>query len=206
MLRKLGYRLPSGHWHSPAADRNKDPILAVLRRVLPPSGQVLELASGTGQHIVHFAAALPAVTWHPSEQDEDMHPSIRHRIDEAPCDNIRDVITLDIAAHPWTITDLDAIVCVNLIHVAPPRITTALFQGARSALKPGAPLVYYGPVLRNDRPAAPGNTGFDQALRAEHSDWGLRDLDDVTAIANQSGFALEEDIDMPANNTALVFR
>ena len=206
MLRKLGHKLPAGPWHSPAADRNKDPILHALRRVLPPAGRVLELASGTGQHVVHFAAAFPGITWQPSDTDKEMHTSIRHRIRETQPANVLDVIDLDVMSTPWPVRDMDAIVCVNLIHVAPWPATTALFQGAREALKPGSPLVYYGPILRHDRPTANGNITFNQALLNEHPDWGLRSLDEVTAVADQFGFTLEDAIDMPANNTTLVFR
>src|SRR5690606_7133312 len=138
---RAGVMLPS----SPAAERNKDPILDVLRRVLPDTGSVLEIASGTGQHAVHFAAALPQLTWQPTEPDEDLLAVIRQRADPSAVQNVLPALKLDVLEHPWPVSRADALLCVNMIHIAPWGATEALFRGAGAVLDPSAPLVLYGP-------------------------------------------------------------
>ncbi|MDR3468204.1 MAG: DUF938 domain-containing protein [Xanthobacteraceae bacterium] len=191
---------------APAALRNRDPILAVLREVLPAHGLVLEIASGTGEHVVHFARHLPGLAFQPSDPDAGARESIQAWITESGLGNVRAPIALDAAAPPWPVTAADAMVCINMIHISPWRSTEGLFAGAAAVLPAGAPLVLYGPYRRHDVPTAPSNEEFDASLRARDPAWGLRQLDDVAALAEQSGFALDRVVEMPANNLTVVFR
>jgi len=188
---------------APAAARNRDPILAVLHRVLPERGTVLEVASGTGEHCAHFAAALPALTWQPTE------PSAEGR---ASCDawcaglpNVRPALALDAAAADWPVTAADAVLAINMVQVAPWAATLGLLRGAARVLPAGAPLVLYGPWLREGVETSPGNLEFDATLRARNPDWGLRRLDDLAAAA-RGDFDAPEVIEMPANNVTIVLR
>ena len=190
--------------HSPAAERNRGPILAELQRVLPAQGVMLEIASGTGQHAAHFAAALPGWRWLPSDGDADAMASIH-----AWCASTPDVlppIQLDVAALSWPgVPDqVDAMFCANLLHIAPWAVTPALMQGAARHLSPQGLLVLYGPYLEHGVPAAPGNLAFDSDLRARNPAWGLRRLADVLAQAQQAGLQLVERVALPANNLLLV--
>ena len=191
---------------SPAAERNKQPILDVLKSVLPASGLVLEIASGTGQHIVHFAANLPALEWQPSDADADSHAMLRHRVDRAGLPNIRPPIALDVHDAHWPIAHAAALVCINMIHIAPWTATAALCRGARSVLPPGGPLYLYGPFQRGGQHTAPSNAAFDASLRARNPAWGVRDVDDVARVAALHGFRLDSVTPMPANNLSVVFR
>ena len=191
--------------HSPAADRNAAPILAVLQRVLPPQGTLLEIASGTGQHAAAFAAALPRWRWLPTDADPRALASIA-----AWCAGLANVDAprlLDVAAEPWNgvPVGLDAIYCANLIHIAPWACTAALMQGAAHCLAPGGQLVTYGPYLEDGAPTAPSNQAFDTDLRARNPAWGIRRLDDVAAEAEAAGLALHGRHALPANNLVLVF-
>ena len=206
MLRQRGEKLPDGRWQSPSAERNKDPILGVLRRVLPPQGTVLEIASGTGQHIVHFAKAFPQFTWQPSDADAEMRESIGIRVQGEGLANVALPLELDVIALPWPARKADAVVCINMTHVAPWPATEALFQGASTLLPPGHVLFLYGPYRRSGGHTAPSNERFDADLRARDPAWGLRDLEAVSEAAASAGFALAEIVDMPANNFSLVFR
>jgi SAM-dependent methyltransferase len=154
------------HW--PAAERNKDAILDVLRRVLPKNGLVLEIASGTGQHVSHFAAALPALEWQPSEPDAEMHASISAWIEAEGLKNVRPPIALDVGTHPWPVERADAIVCCNMIHIAPWQATLDLMQGAGQVLGPGGVLFLYGPYRRFGAHTAPSNEAFDADLRSRN--------------------------------------
>ena len=149
MLKFFGKQLDDGRWFTQAAERNKDPILAVLRRVLPSSGLVLEIASGTGQHVVHFAAALPQIEWQPSDPDGNLRESTRQRIDEAGLTNVRDPIDLEGCRLPWPLASADGVVCINMIHIAPWAATGALLSGAGHTLGKGGVLVLYGPFRRD---------------------------------------------------------
>ena len=199
----------SGALESPAAERNKGPILDVLRRVLPPVGLVLEVASGTGQHVVHFANALPEITWQPSDPDAAMLESIRARVAATvragAGANIEPPIDLDVCAERWPIARADAVLAANLIHIAPWSATEGLLRGAGRALGAGAPLVLYGPFKREGRHTAPSNEAFDASLRARNAEWGVRDLDVVADRARTHGFVLREVVEMPANNLTVVF-
>ncbi|MGQ9364820.1 DUF938 domain-containing protein [Azospirillum sp. ST 5-10] len=189
---------------APAAERNRDPILDVLRRVLPATGLVLEVASGTGQHAVHFAAALPGLEWQPSDADARARASVAAWRADAGLANLREPLALDAAAGSWPVARADAVVCINMIHIAPWAAAQGLLRGAARLLPEGAPLVLYGPFRRDGRHTAPGNAAFDADLRARDPAWGVRDLGEVAAAA--AGFRLGEVVEMPANNLTVVFR
>lgn len=189
---------------APAAARNRDPILEVLRRVLPPRGLALELASGTGEHAVHFAAALPGLTWQPSDPDAGAVASVAAWRDEAALPNLRPPLQLDVTA-PWPVDRVDAIVCINMIHIAPWAATEALFAGAARTLTDG-PLVTYGPYRFDGAFTAPSNAAFDADLRARDPGWGVRDVVDLDAVARAVGLRRDETVALPANNHALVWR
>jgi len=198
--------LTDGRLVSPSAERNKGPILAVLERILPPSGLVLEIASGTGQHVVHFARALTKLRWQPSDPDADWRRSISAWLAIEGLVNVHQPLGLDVRTRPWPSPAPDAIVCINLIHIAPWAATTSLFSGAKIALGEAGLIYLYGPYARQGRHTAASNEAFDRALRAQNPDWGLRDLEDVARAANDEGFDLLETIEMPANNLSVVFR
>jgi SAM-dependent methyltransferase len=193
-----------GRLHAAAAERNREPILEVLRRVLPPAGLVLEVASGTGQHVAFFARALPALRWQPSD------PSRAHRrsIDAwaAGADNVAAAVALDVEAEPWPVSRVDAILNINMIHIAPWSAAAALFRGAARVLAPGGVVFLYGPFTRDGQHTAESNRRFDERLRGEDPRWGVRDLGDVEAVATSAGFPPPEIIPMPANNLSVVFR
>jgi SAM-dependent methyltransferase len=195
--------LPKDH---PSGERNKRPILEVLRRVLPPTGTVLEIASGTGQHVVHFARALPELIWQPSEADEQLCDAIRERLRAAALPNVREPLLLDVCDDAWLSMAADAIVCINMIHIAPWSATEGLMRHARRLLESGELLILYGPFKRSGRHTAPSNAAFDASLRAQDPDWGVRDLDDVTTLAERCDFERAEIVAMPANNLTVVFR
>lgn len=190
--------------HAPAAERNRGPILAVLRRVLPAVGEVLEIASGTGQHAAYFAEHLPALRWRPSEAGS--LTSIAAWREEMQLPNLLAPVRLDVTARPWPVARADALFCANMLHIAPWSACEALFGGARDVLPAGAPLVLYGPFVRDDVQTAPSNLAFDADLRARNPQWGIRRLADVERVAGESGFFLESLTPMPANNLMVTFR
>ena len=202
---RFGETLAEGLLESPAAERNKDPILDAIRSRLPPAGTVLEIASGTGQHVVHFARALPALAWQPTDADDQLRAAAAARIRAAGLSNIRAPLRLDVLASSWPAVDADAIVCINMIHIAPWSATNALLAGASRLLRPGNPLFLYGPYKRGGGHTAPSNEAFDANLRARNPEWGVRDLDDVERCAGEHGFALVEVTTMPANNLMVAF-
>ena len=190
--------------YAPSAARNRDPILAVLRGVLPASGLVLEIASGTGEHIAHFARALPGLDWQPSDRDEDLFASIvAHGVDLAD-GNFLPPMRLDTAATDWPVARVDAIVCINMIHIAPWQACEGLMRGAGRVLPPGGVLFLYGPYRLDGHYTAESNAAFDQSLRTRNPDWGVRDLVDVTRLAASHGLALTATVAMPANNFCVV--
>lgn len=191
--------------HAPAAERNRDPIAAVLREVLPARGLVLEVASGTGEHALHFARLFPHLTWQPSDPDPDALNSIEAWIADANLPNLREPFELD-AAGTWPIARADAVLCVNMVHISPWVATLGLMAGAGRILPPRGPLILYGPYRRGDRPTAPSNEAFDESLKSRNPDWGLRDLDAVVAAAEREQLGLDRVVDMPANNLSAVFR
>lgn len=197
---------PDGRLSAPAADRNKGPILEVLKRVLPERGFVLEIASGTGQHVVHFAAALRQLQWQPSEPDPDMRSSIAAWIGQSGLANVLPPLDLDVCAPDWPIEHADAVLCINMAHITPWRATLCLLGGAARVLSPGGVLILYGPYRRNGRHTAPSNESFDRQLRGADPEWGVRDMEAVEEAARQSGLIREEIVPMPANNFTLVLR
>jgi SAM-dependent methyltransferase len=193
--------------HSPAADRNKEPILAQLRVVLGERGTALEIASGTGQHVVWFAASLAGWTWQPTDGEAGMLPAIAGRIAESGLANVRPPQLLDVTADHWPVAPgFDAIFCANMLHIAPWDACRGLMAGAARHLAPGGMLVTYGPYFEQGVEPAPSNLAFDESLRSRDPDWGIRALDDVVAQAARHGLALAQRHPMPANNLLLVFR
>jgi SAM-dependent methyltransferase len=191
---------------APATERNREPILAVLRNVLPARGTVLEIASGTGQHATHFAAALPGLTWQPSDPDPAARASIAAWTAHAGLANVRAPLALDVCRQPWGIDAADAVVCINMIHIAPWAAAEALFAGAGKLLGPGGVLFLYGPYRRGGAHTAPSNAAFDAQLRATDPDWGVRDMEAVIALGEAQGMRCDEPVPMPANNFCLVLR
>lgn len=191
---------------APAAARNRGPILPVLRQVLPAAGLVLEIASGTGEHAAFFAAELPHLTWQPSERDGRLRASIAGYAEALGLPNLRPPLALDATRAAWPVARADALVCVNMLHIAPWQAAEGLFAGAGRLLAPGAPLFLYGPYRRAGRPTAPSNEAFDRQLRAQDPAWGLREVEQVEALAAGSGLMLDRVEGMPANNLSLVFR
>lgn len=206
VTKPYGRQDSDGRWNLPAAERNKEPILAALRSSLPPSGLVLEIASGTGQHVVHFANALGALTWQPSDPDTEFRTSIAHRIQEEALQNVRTPLDLDVLDTPWPVSGVDAVLCINMIHVTPWEATRALIRGSGEILSAGGGLFLYGPYRRNGAHTAPSNEAFDTRLRGQNPEWGIRDLEEVEQLGTRSGLRLETVIEMPANNLSLVFR
>ncbi len=191
---------------SAAAERNRGPILSVLREVLPPQGQVLEIAAGSGQHAAFFAAALPGLTWLPTDADAHAIAAMETRFASEPLRNVAKPRLLDVTDWPWPVSAADALYACNVLHISPWRVCEALFAGAARLLGAGSVLVIYGPFFTADAVPAQGNLGFDARLRARNADWGIRALEDVARVAGEQGFALEARVAMPANNLTLVFR
>lgn len=192
--------------HAPATLRNRDAIAAVLADWLPEFGTVLEVASGSGEHAVHFAAAFPHLLWQPSDPDPAGLTSIAAWRAEAGLANLAPPLALDAAAPDWPTGRADAILCINMVHISPWAATLGLFAGAARLLVPGAPLILYGPFIEPDVPTAESNLDFDANLRARDPAWGLRDTDAVKAAADDAGLAFAERRAMPANNLMLLFR
>ena len=190
---------------APSAERNKQPILEVLTRVLPSTGLVLEIGSGTGQHVTHFAKALPGLVFQPSEMDEGLHASIAAWTRHEKLANVRPPLAFDVMRLPWPVSAADAVVCINVIHISPWEATLALMKGASEILPPGGVLVTYGPYRRNGRHTAPSNEAFDTSLKARDPRWGVRDMEEVVAAAKGAGIVFKEVVAMPANNFTLIF-
>ena len=191
---------------APATVRNRDPILAILQRVLPAQGTVLEIASGTGEHAVYFAAHLPHLTWQPTDIDPTALASIAAHRTTANAPNLAAPLELDVRAPVWPVTQADAVVAINMIHIAPWSAAEGLMAGARRMLSPGQPLYLYGPFQEDGHHTAPSNAAFDASLRAHDPAWGVRDMGDVRALADRHGFDFVERVMMPANNLSLVFQ
>lgn len=197
--------LPSDRLVSPSAERNKAAIGAVLSQVLPERGIILEVGSGTGQHVVEFARAMPNLIWQPSERDADCLRSIRAWLAVEKLSNVRSPVQLDVGALPWPINLAAALVCINMIHIAPWPATGALFQGSRSLLSGGGLLCLYGPFKRQGQHTSLSNERFDTLLRRQDPEWGVRDIDDVSRLADEAGLDLRQTHEMPSNNLTLVF-
>jgi SAM-dependent methyltransferase len=190
--------------HAPAALRNRDPILDVLRPVLPERGTVLEVASGSGEHLAHFAAALPQLDWQPSDPDAAACASVAAWTGHLA--NVRPPLLLDASAPEWPVERADAVLCINMVHISRWAATLGLMAGAGRLLPPGGLLYLYGPYKQGGRHTAASNAAFDANLQARNPEWGLRNLETVVDAAAAEGLALVETVAMPANNLSLLFR
>lgn len=200
---------------SPAADRNKQPILETLQRVLPARGMALEIASGTGQHAAWFAAGLPGWQWQPTDMQPIALTTIAAWTEQAGVRNVLPPMRLDVTSPQWPDEgDLfgeafgetfDAVYCANMLHIAPWVACVGLMQGAARVLAPGGVLITYGPYLETGVATSPGNLAFDDSLRGTHPEWGIRQLSAVATVASQAGLHLRERHAMPANNLLLVW-
>ena len=191
---------------SAAADRNKHPILAALRRLLSPQGRALEIASGTGQHAVWFADALPGWRWQPTDADAAALPGLAQRVAGARHGNVEAPTLLDVLADPWPVPGgYDLVYCANMLHIAPWATCAGLMRGAAQCLADDGELVVYGPFLEDGVPTAAGNLAFDESLRARNPAWGIRRLADVCDVAAQAGLEYRLQQAMPANNLLLAF-
>ncbi|MGQ0559155.1 MAG: DUF938 domain-containing protein [Sphingosinicella sp.] len=191
---------------APHVARNAEPIAEVLRHILPAKGLVLEVASGSGEHALYFAHAFSHLLWQPSDADPVALRSIEAWRGEAGLFNLLPPVALDIRAAEWPIEAADAMVAINLVHISPWAATEALMRGARCLLGEGAPLYLYGAFLQDAVETAPSNVAFDAWLRAQDPQWGVRRLEKVVAEGERNGLALEQVVEMPANNLSVVFR
>lgn len=194
--------------NAPSTARNRDPILSVLQHALPPDARVLEIASGAGEHAVFFAKAMPGVVWQSSDPDEDARASIAAWIAAEGARNVLAPLAIDVRADDWGIPaepPFDALVAINMIHIAPWEATLGLFAGAGRHIRRFGVVFLYGPYMRGGRHTAPSNEAFDASLRARNPSWGVRDVADVERVAAENGFALNRITEMPANNLALEF-
>ncbi len=199
---------PDPRRYSPSAARNKEPILSVLRDEVPNEGTILEIGSGSGEHAVHLAGALPALTWQPTDRDETAMAGIDAHVRASGHKNILKARVLDVMQGPWNLSGpYDGIFCANVIHIAPWAVAKAIIESASEVLVAGAPLIFYGPFSRNADFEAMSNVEFDRKLRAENPDWGIRDLEaEVQPLAEATGFRLAALHRMPSNNLTVVFR
>eukprot|EP00737_Agarophyton_chilense_P003593 gb/GEZJ01004254.1/.p1 GENE.gb/GEZJ01004254.1/~~gb/GEZJ01004254.1/.p1 ORF type:complete len:233 (-),score=26.29 gb/GEZJ01004254.1/:380-1078(-) len=191
--------------YSTAAERNKAPILKVLQRLLPQSGRLLEVASGSGQHVETFAAAMPQWQFSPTDPDTESIASINERVTEAKLTNVAKAIALDASTWPWPVVQADAIFACNMVHISPWAATVGLLTGAGKVLPVGGILVLYGPYVIDGK-TADSNMMFSQSLKVQNAEWGVRELKDVEKVANEADLALTEIVPMPANNYCVVFR
>jgi len=191
---------------SPAALRNRGPILDVLRTVLPQQGLVLEIASGSGEHVVHFAGALRELSWQPSDPNPEALASIASWAAAEGLATIRVPIAIDAAAASWPLARANAILCINMVHISPWAATRGLMRGAATLLPPGGPLILYGPYVRAGVETAESNRAFDADLRARNPEWGLRSLQALSAEAQAHGLLLDAVHELAANNLILVYR
>ena len=193
---------------SPSAARNLEPILAVLKRVLPTHGVVLEIGCGTGEHAVCFVEAMPNLTWQPSDPDADARASTASWIKFTGLNNVRAPLDIDVCSRRWGVEQkapFDAIVSINMIHIAPWEASLGLFAGAGRLLSAGGLLVLYGPFMRDGVHNAPSNATFDASLKARNPSWGVRDIADLERVSEASRLGLRETITMPGNNMSVVF-
>ena len=193
--------------YSTAAERNKHPILDVLRETLPDQGTALEIASGTGQHVAWFAAHLPQWTWQPSDAVADAFSGIETRVAQQRLANVQRPVLLNVTAPVWPVgtSPFDLVYCANMLHISPWATCTALMQGSAQHLAADGMLVTYGPYLEADVPTSEGNLAFDQSLRTRNPAWGIRRREDVEQVAADAGLRLAARHAMPANNLLLVW-
>jgi hypothetical protein len=191
--------------HAPATERNRDVIAETLARVLPAEGLVLEVASGTGEHAVHFARCFPGLIWQPSDPDPIAIASINAWRADTKLVNVRPAMQLDASAD-WPISHADAVICINMTHISPWAATLGLLRNAARVMPPSAVLFMYGPYNQHGVPMADSNAAFDMSLRQQNPEWGLRYVDDIVEEADKIGLRLDQVITMPANNLSLIFR
>jgi cyclopropane fatty-acyl-phospholipid synthase-like methyltransferase len=196
---------PDPRRYAPASGRNRQAILEVLARILPPEGRVLEIASGSGEHAVWFTEHLGEITWQPSDPSADCRASIAAHAADSGCDRIEAPLDIDVTRPGWPVSGIDAIVCINMIHIAPWAAAEGLMAGAGRLLPAGGPVYLYGPFRRDGRHTAPSNARFDETLRAQDPRWGVRDLEAVRALAEDHGLTFRETVEMPANNLSVWF-
>jgi len=203
---------PDGRLDASAFHRNHQPIWAVLAGFLEGrSGDVLELGSGTGQHVVAFARRAPEIVWWPSDCDQTHVRSIAAWRRQAQLGNVREPLRIDVSGPDWGLqragapTEFTAILCVNVLHISPWRVANGLLAGAARHLRPDGRLFVYGPFMRDGQHTAPSNAAFDQSLRRHNCEWGVRDMDDLDRLAQSRQLKLVETVSMPANNFVLVF-
>ena len=192
--------------YAPATVRNRDFILDILRDVLPMTGVILEIASGSGEHIVHFARNLPSLVFQPSDPERDALLSVAAWVKATRVTNVRAPIALDASHSVWPIASADGIICINMVHISPWETTQGLIKGAAAILPAASPFYLYGPYKREGFATAASNQAFDRSLRDCNQNWGLRDLEAVAAIAQSAGFSAPDITEMPANNLSVVFR
>jgi SAM-dependent methyltransferase len=192
--------------HAPATLRNRDSILEVLRRTLPQSGLVLEIASGSGEHASYFAPRLPDLTWQPSAPNGDSRASIRSWREDVQAENFLTPLDLDVLNEPWPVSRCDGVVCINMVHISPWNVTRALMAGAGRVLDAGGVLYLYGPYKIDGQHTAHSNHAFDESLKDRDPRWGVRDLADVVDEAAINGLTHIETVQMPANNQSVIFR
>jgi uncharacterized protein DUF938 len=190
---------------APAVQRNRDPIVTVLKEWLPEAGLVLEIASGTGEHAAYFAEHFPHLEWQPSDIHQDALNSIAAWRAQTGLPNLREPLVIDASSADWPIQRADALLSINMVHISPWSAALGLLDGAARLLEPGAPLILYGPWLKDDIPTAPSNLAFDEDLRSRDPKWGLRRVEDFAAAAGNRGLILEQVRTMPANNLMLRF-
>ncbi len=192
---------------APATARNRDPILEVLRRVVSPGANVLEIASGTGEHAVFLAPRLQVASWQPTDPDAESRRSIDAWRTQARAERVLPALDLDVTFQPWPPLQAspDVITCVNMIHISPWIACEALFEGAAGLLAPGKVLYLYGPYRRGGAHTAPSNEAFDASLKARNPEWGVRDLEEVEQTGARHGFVLRDVVEMPANNLSVIF-
>ena len=190
---------------SPAALRNRDPIADLLRDVLPQKGTVLELASGSGEHVIHFANLFPGLVWQPSDPSPEARASIEDWVKTHSVINVLPPLEIDASQESWQIDRADAMIAINMVHISPWPATQGLMKGAGTLLPSGAPLILYGPYRREGQPLVQSNIEFHASLRARNPAWGIRLLEDVTDLAEQNGLTLTSVTEMPANNLCVVF-
>ena len=204
----MSERQPVSHYSSPAAQRNREPIANVLRDVLPDTGKVLEIASGSGEHALYFAQVFPQILWQPSDHDDAAVASIESWAAQSDLPNLLAPVKIDAArTDTWPEFDgVSAILCINMVHISPWSATEGLMRGAAARLGPYEPLILYGPYLRDGVATAPSNLAFDADLKRRNPQWGVRSLGAVESLAAECGFARDRIVEMPSNNLTVIFR
>ena len=192
--------------HFPATARNRDAIADVLARVLPASGTVLEIGSGSGEHAYFFSELFPGLTWQPSDPDPLNIDSIAAWVEAAGRPNLRPPLPINASDVILPLDAADVVMCVNVIHISPWDATEGLMRNAARLLPPGAPLYLYGPYRIGGAHTAPSNEAFDRSLRSQNETWGVRDLEAVIAEAEKNGLTFVERVEMPANNQSVIFQ